>query len=84
MRFQKYPDSCGRGLRVEEESLLITSQLCFKMNFYLITSVRTPLTPTQETPDFSLLRPLHRSTSDARHIFRQERQKIGATVTPIS
>ena len=56
------------------------------MNFYLITSVRTPLTPTQETLDtnFSLLRTLHRNTLDAGHIFRQERQKIGKTVTPIS
>ena len=45
MRFQKYPDSCGRGLRVEEELLLITSQLCFKMNFYLITHI------CENTPD---------------------------------
>ena len=45
MRFQKYPDSCERGLRVEEELLLTTSQLCFKMNFYLITYI------CENTPD---------------------------------
>lgn len=78
MRFQKYPDS-------KKNYCWLPHNYALKWIFTLLrTSVRTPLTPTQETLHFSLLRPLHRSTSDARHIFRQEPQKIGTTVTPIS